>query len=60
MSILTQVESQLKAIPGVSQSEAEAVARVLTFGDSLRSRSREEILAVLAVHKKWLAFVHQG
>ena len=51
-SLLAQVERQLLNIPGVEPTEAATVARILIFGDSLRPRSPEEMLAVIAVHKK--------
>ena len=41
-SILTQLENQLIAIPGVDRALAQSVARILAFGDSLRPRSAEE------------------
>ena len=41
-SILTQIENQLIAIPGVDRALAQSVARILAFGDSLRPRSAEE------------------
>ena len=51
-SILIQIERQLLNIPGVEPREAQVVARILTFGDSLRPRSSEEKCVISAVFKK--------
>lgn len=51
-SLYAAVELQLLNIPGVEVREAQIVARILTFGDSLRPRSPEEKRAISAVFKK--------
>ena len=55
-SILMQIERQLLNIPGVEPREAQKVARILAFGDSLRPRSPEEKLAIAAIFKKVVHF----
>lgn len=43
---------QLIQIPGVTQSEAEAAARVLTFIDPVRRRTRSEQILIEGIYKK--------